>query len=56
MILIAGKNYAEGAKIVDHASQYFACGNAGQDGAHAAEPCAMIVRLLQVRTDAAKPQ
>jgi hypothetical protein len=54
MVLIAGKNHAEGAKIIDHATQYFTYGHAGQDGAHAVEPCAMILRLLQPQADSAK--
>lgn len=51
MILVAGRHYAEGAKIADHWTQRFPYGHRGQDGAHAAEPAAIMLWLL--RHDAA---
>lgn len=45
-ILLGGGQLEEGTKIMDAAVDRFPIGNAGQDGAHAAEPSAMILSEL----------
>lgn len=47
LILMGGGNFGEGIKIMDASIQHFPFGNAGQDGAHAAEPSAIILSWLQ---------
>jgi len=56
LLLFAGKNSAEGVKIVDGAIEHFAIGNAGTDGAQAVQPSAMILALLRPESAAAKPK
>ena len=46
LILIGAGEFDEGIKIVDASLQHFPFGNAGQDGAHAAEPSALILSWL----------
>jgi hypothetical protein len=46
LVLIGGGHRDEGIKIVNAALPSFPVGNAGQDGAHAAEPVAVILSLL----------
>lgn len=43
LILIGGGHMDEGIKILNAALDHFPIGNAGQDGAHAAEPSALIL-------------
>ncbi len=43
LILIGGGHADEGIKIMNTALDHFPVGNAGQDGAHAAEPSALIL-------------
>jgi hypothetical protein len=43
LILIGGGHTEEGIKIITAALNHFPIGNAGQDGAHAAEPSALIL-------------
>lgn len=43
VILIGGGHLGEGIKIMSAALDHFPLGNAGQDGAHAAEPSALIL-------------
>jgi hypothetical protein len=43
LVLIGGGHLDEGIKIMDAAIDHFPTGNAGQDGAHAAEPSALIL-------------
>ncbi len=43
LILIGGGHMDEGIKITNAALDHFPIGNAGQDGAHAAEPSALIL-------------
>ena len=43
LVLIGGGHTEEGIKIMTTALDYFPIGNAGQDGAHAAEPSALIL-------------
>ena len=43
LILISGGHMDEGIKIMSAALDHFPFGNAGQDGAHAAEPSALIL-------------
>ena len=43
LVLIGGGYRDEGIKIVNAALPHFPIGNAGQDGAHAAEPAALIL-------------
>ena len=49
LILLGGGQQQEGLKIMNAALAQFPVGNAGQDGAHAAEPSALILssRLLR---------
>jgi hypothetical protein len=47
MILIGAGNLDEGIKIMDVALAHFPYGNAGQDGAHAAEPTALALTWLR---------
>lgn len=47
VLLFAGKNHAEGIKVMDAALKHFPVGNAGADGAHAAHPSALILALLK---------
>lgn len=44
-LLIAGGAIAEGAPILRAALRHFPFGNAGQDGAHAADPAALLAAL-----------
>ena len=46
LILIGAGHLAEGIKIMNGALDHFPLGNAGQDGAHAAEPSALILSGL----------
>jgi hypothetical protein len=43
LVLIGGRHPEEGIKIMTTALDHFPLGNAGQDGAHAAEPSALIL-------------
>jgi hypothetical protein len=43
LVLIGGGHTLEGIKIMNAALDHFPIGNAGQDGAHAAEPSALIL-------------
>jgi hypothetical protein len=43
LVLIGGGHTAEGIKILTTALDHFPIGNAGQDGAHATEPSALIL-------------
>lgn len=43
LVLIGGGHTAEGIKIMTTALEHFPIGNAGQDGAHAAEPSVLIL-------------
>jgi hypothetical protein len=43
LILIGGRHLDEGIKIMNATIDHFPIGNAGQDGAHAAEPSALIL-------------
>ena len=43
LVLIGGGHTGEGIKIMTTALDDFPIGNAGQDGAHAAEPSALIL-------------
>jgi len=43
LILIGGGHMDEGIKIMNAALDHFPIGNAGQDGAHAAEPSALVL-------------
>jgi hypothetical protein len=43
LILIGGRHTDEGIKIMNASLDHFPIGNAGQDGAHAAEPSALIL-------------
>jgi hypothetical protein len=43
LVLIGGGHTDEGIKIMTTALDHFPIGNAGQDGAHAAEPSALIL-------------
>lgn len=43
LILLEGGQRQEGLKIMTAALAQFPVGNAGQDGAHAAEPCALLL-------------
>lgn len=43
LVLIGGGHTDEGIKIMTAALDHFPIGNAGQDGAHAAEPSALIL-------------
>jgi len=43
LVLIGGDHTEEGIKIMTTALDHFPIGNAGQDGAHAAEPSALIL-------------
>ena len=43
LILIGGRHMDEGIKIMNASLYHFPIGNAGQDGAHAAEPSALIL-------------
>ena len=43
LLLIGGGHMDEGIKIMNAALDHFPIGNAGQDGAHAAEPSALIL-------------
>jgi hypothetical protein len=43
LILIGGGYTEEGLKIMTTAIDHFPIGNAGQDGAHAAEPSTLIL-------------
>jgi hypothetical protein len=45
-ILIEGGYREEGSRILKSALDHFPVGNAGQDGSHAAEPCALILASL----------
>jgi hypothetical protein len=45
-VLFGGGHQAEGIKIVSAALTHFPIGNAGQDGAHAAEPSALVLSGL----------
>jgi hypothetical protein len=47
LILISGGNMDEGIKIMSASIQHFPFGNASQDGAHAAEPSALILSGLK---------
>ena len=47
LILTASGSFDEGIKIMDASLQHFPFGNAGQDGAHAAEPSALLVSWLR---------
>jgi hypothetical protein len=47
LILIGAGNFEEGIKIMDASMQHFPYGNAGQDGAHAAEPSAIVLSWLR---------
>ncbi len=47
LILIGGGHRDEGLKIMNAALAHFPVGNAGQDGAHAAEPSALILAQLE---------
>ena len=49
LVLLGGGHLDEGMKIVGAALPHFPFGNAGQDGAHAAEPVAMILSGLAER-------
>jgi hypothetical protein len=42
-VLIGGGHLVEGLKIMDAALDHFPIGNGGQDGAHAAEPSALLL-------------
>ena len=55
-LLFAGKNFAEGVKIMDRALKHFAIGNAGTDCAHAVQPSAMILALLRSEVAESKPK
>ncbi len=46
LILIGGGHMEEGTKIMNAALAHFPFGHAGQDGAHAAEPSALILSGL----------
>ncbi len=46
LILIGGGRLSEGIRIMSAALDHFPFGNAGQDGAHAAEPSALILSGL----------
>ena len=46
LILLGGGHRDEGIKIMNAALDHFPVGNAGQDGAHAAEPSALILSGL----------
>lgn len=48
-ILLGAGEYDEGIKIMDAAIQHFPYGDAGQDGAHAAAPAAVILAKLYAR-------
>ena len=43
LVLIGGGHTEEGIKIMTTALNHFPIGNGGQDGAHAAEPSALIL-------------
>jgi hypothetical protein len=43
LILMGGGYTDEGIKIMNAALDHFPIGNAGQDGAHAAEPSALLL-------------
>ena len=47
VLLFAGRNHAEGVKVMDAALKHFAVGNAGTDGAHAVQPSALVLSLLK---------
>ena len=47
LILLGAGHFDEGIKIMDASLQHFPFGNEGQDGAHAAEPCALIFSWLR---------
>lgn len=47
ILLFAAKNFGEGVTIMDSALKHFSIGNAGMDGAHAVQPSALILTLLQ---------
>jgi hypothetical protein len=42
-ILLGSGHASEGVPIMNAALQHFPVGNAGQDGGHAAEPCALVL-------------
>ena len=46
LILIGAGHREEGIRIMNAALDHFPVGNAGQDGAHAAEPSALILSGL----------
>ena len=46
LILLGAGHFDEGIKIMDASIAHFPSGNAGQDGAHAAEPSAIILSWL----------
>lgn len=47
LILLGAGHFDEGIKIMDAAITHFPFGNAGQDGAHAAEPSAFVLSGLR---------
>jgi hypothetical protein len=47
VLLFASRCDAEGEKIIDRALEFFPYGNLGMDGAHAVDPSAMILSLLE---------